>query len=637
MLHMSWSTFRERWPVFVGAIVTVTLGVALVQSSLLILISAATARIPVDLAEAEQRALREAYEAAISLLGIVLGLASFVAMFIVSSTFAFTVAQRRRDLALLRLTGASRRQVRSLVLGEALLLGTVGSALGVLVGLPVMRLQIWMLTEFGFLPAGFTAGWRSWILAVSMGTGVTIAVCGVLAASGRATRVRPLEALREISTAARVMTVSRWIVGAIFLAGGTAMAILVPALGGEAALALSALVSMVLVIAFAALAPLIVPLVSWPLRLVTAGQISQLAYANLRTGVRRSASTAAPIMVLVAFVAGLAGSLDTVGEASRQELVRTLRGDLVVTSNRSVTADLAAVDGVATVSEEVPVSLEVPIDDGDGDVSYDSVDALAVDPAAYLRTHEVALGSGDLAELRGDSVAVSSGSLPGLDYQVGDTLLVRFGDQARELRVVALLPATIVGPYALLPLDFTAEYSSPRTHTVELAPDADPSAVLGQLAPYGEALTVPEWIRRHADEQERQSLNVGVALLGLAMLYTVLAMINAVVISTSARRVEFATARVTGLTRGQVVRMALGESMAVVVIGLLLGGLAAATTVLGIASAIDDLTGIRVVAIRWPLLGALAMGATVVVGVTSLITTLAATRTPAIRLAGARE
>ena len=123
----------------------------------------------------------------------------------------------------------------------------------------------------------------------------------------------------------------------------------------------------------------------------------------------------------------------------------------------------------------------------------------------------------------------------------------------------------------------------------------------------------------------------------LPMLYTVIAMVNAVVISASDRREEFATARVAGLTRAQVVRVALWEALAVVAIGLLLGGLAAAGTVAGMAVAIGHMIGLRVVSVQWPLLGALALGAAVIVGISSVLTTLAATRTPAIRLVAARE
>ncbi|MEV4758439.1 FtsX-like permease family protein [Micromonospora sp. NPDC049559] len=633
MLGMSWSTFRDRWPTFVGAIVTVCLGVALVQSSLLTLVSAATATVPPGLSPAEERALRDGYAGALSLLGMTLGLSVFVAVFIVSSTFAFTVAQRRRDLALLRLTGAGRGQVRTLLVGEALLLGTVGSALGALVGLPVMRLQAAMLCGFGFVPAGFAGQWRSWVLAVSAGTGVGIAVLGVLAASRRASRVRPLEALRDVGGAARVMTAARWVVGTIFLAGSVALLVLVPALGGEAALPLSIFVSFTLVTAFAVLAPLVVPLVSWPFGLVFRGRLGTLAHANLRADVRRSASTAAPIMVLVAFVVGMAGTMGTLTEASRQEVARDLRADLVLDADRPVGARLAGVPGIGAVSEEAPVVFDLALDDGDGGLSYEATDGLAVDPAAYARTHRTAVTAGDLADLRGASIAVSPGYAPELRWRVGDTLPVRLDGGPDRLRVVALLPDTLAGPYFLLPPEFMPD-AGPRRYAVQAA---DPPAVAGRLAALGQVTGAEQWIDAYADDQQRQSLDVMVALLGMAMLYTVLAMVNAVVISASDRRGEFATARVTGLTRGQVVRAALGESLAVVVIGVLLGALAAAGTVAGIAFAVEDMIGISAASPPWGLLGAVALGAALVVGAASVLTTLAATRTPAIRLVAARE
>jgi putative ABC transport system permease protein len=637
MLRMSWSTFRDRWQVFAGAILTVCLGVALVQSSLLNLVSAATAPVPSGLPAAEAAALREGYDGAVSLLGITLGLSTFVAVFIVSSTFAFAVAQRRRDLALLRLTGASRGQVRRLLLGEALLLGTTGTVLGVLFGLPVMRLQARLLEGFGFVPPGFAGHWRSWAVAVSLGTGLGIAVLGVLAASRRAARVRPLEALRETDRAARVMTASRWVVGGLFLAGGIAMLVLIPAVGGEGALALSILVSMILVIAFAAFAPLAVPLVSWPLGLLARGQLGQLAYANLRAGVRRSAATAAPVMVLVAFVAGIAGTLGTIGEASRQEITRTLRGDLVVTSDRPVGSELAGVAGVGTVSEEIPMVFDFEVDEGEGEVTFESAAGLAVEPGAYAETHRLDVSEGSLADLRGDAIAVSPSAAPELNWQVGDTMPVRLDGQPAQLRVAALLPSTVAGPFFLLPADLAPESASERQYVVALAAGADPATVAGRLAGLGEVVTTEEWIRRFADEEQRTSIDIMVVLLGMAMLYTVIAIINAVVISASDRRNEFAAARVTGLTRGQVVRMALWESLAVVAIGLLLGGLAATATVLGVAAAVKDMIGITVMSVQAPLLAGLVLGAIAVVGVTTVLTTGSATRTPPIRLVAARE
>jgi putative ABC transport system permease protein len=633
MLRMSWSTFRDRWQVFVGAIITVCLGVALVQSSLLTLVSAAGAKIPPGLSAAEESALRDGYDGAVALLGMTMGLAAFVAIFIVSSTFAFTVAQRRRDLALLRLTGAGRRQVRTLLVGEALLLGTLGSGLGAVVGVPVMRLHAAMLDNFGFVPSGFAGQWRSWILYVSAGTGIGIAVLGVLAASRRAAKVRPLEALRDVGGAARVMTASRWVFGTFFLAGSLALLVLVPALGGEAALPLSIFVSFTLVIAFTAFAPLVVPLVSWPFGLLFRGRLGVLAHANLRAGVRRSASTAAPIMVLVAFVVGMAGTMATLTEGSRQEVARDLRADLVLDAERPVRDQVAAVPGVGAVSEEAPVTVDMGFDYGDGEVDYEGVDALAVDPAAYARTHRQVPTAGDLADLRGATVALSPSYAPELNLRVGDTVPVRMDGGPDKLRVVALLPDTLAGPFFLIPPDLMPA-DGPHRYVVQAA---DPQAVASRLAGLGEVRTAPQWIEEYADEQQRQSIDVMVALLGMAMLYTVIAMVNAVVISASDRRGEFAAARVTGLTRAQVVRAALGEALGVVAIGLLLGTLAAAGTVVGIAFAIKDMIGISAASPPWMLLGAVALGATVIVAAASVLTTLSATRTPAIRLVAARE
>ncbi|GIF76173.1 FtsX-like permease family protein [Asanoa siamensis] len=630
MLLLALRTFRDRWPVFVGAIVTVCLGVALVQSSLLTLVSAATAKVPPGLSAAEARATGDGYAAAITLLGMTLGLAFFVAIFVVSSTFAFTVAQRRRDLALLRMTGAGRGQVRTLLVGEALLLGIIGSALGIALGLPVMRLQGTMLTTFELAPPGFTGEWRSWIVYVSAGTGIGVAVLGVLTASRRASRVRPLEALRDLGGAARVMTASRWVIGLIFLAGSIALLILVPAVGGEAALPLSINATFTLVTAFALFAPLVVPVVAAPFGALFRGRLGVLAHANLRNGVRRSASTAAPIMVLVAFVVGMAGMTGTMSEAGRLETVRDLRADLVLDTPGSALDRVVGAPGVTAVSEEAPVSFDIA-ETGDPDgLEWESTSGIAVDPAAYAVTHRVAPTAGDVADLRGATIALTPSAASG--FRVGDLVPVRLAGGPASLRVVALLPDTLVGPAALLPADLMPD--GPRRYVVRTS---DPAAAGAALAGVGQVSTTAQFIAEANSEQQKISTNIMVALLGMAMVYTVIAMINAVVIAASDRRAEFAAARVTGLTRGQVVAAALAESLAVVAIGVLLGAVSAIGTIFGMASAVRDMVGVGVVTVPWSMIGAVVVLATVVVGLTSVLTSLSATRTPAIRLVAARD
>ncbi|MEU0514065.1 FtsX-like permease family protein [Amycolatopsis sp. NPDC006125] len=614
MLRLSWNTFTDRWTLFLGAILTVCLGVALVQSSLLILVSAATAG-------------GEVVEA-VTLLGLTLGISAFLAVFIVSSTFAFTVAQRRRDLALLRLVGGGRGQVRRLLLSEAVLLGVLGTAFGVPLGLLVMRIQTWLLRELGFVPSAFTPRWQDWILGVSAGIGLGVAVAGVLAASRRAAKVRPLEALRETGAAARVMTGARWFFGVLFLAGAVAMAIVSAFAPPEGAIALSINTALAAAVALTALSPLVVPAAGRIAGLVRRGPLGRLAEANLRDGVRRSASTAAPLIVLVALLVAQAGTLATIGKGAEIEERADIRGDLAVTTTGPSDLD---VPGVAAVSPQtrVPVSVVTYSDD---DTDTEQGYAAAIDPAAYAATHVRGPEQGSLADLTGPTIAVASGFQP-----VGSTVTARIGDSELDLRVVAVLPATLGGgadfllPREIVPAAVLA--AAPTESIVRLAPGADASALAGR----GEVTTVDDWIAANSAEQQDTSTGIMTVIMGLSGLYALIAVVNAVVIAAADRRREFAVARVTGLTRAQVVRSAVLESGAVTGIGLVLGGLAATTTLIGISAAAGRIAGQSVLVVPWALIAVVVLGAFAVVGATSAWTALSATRPNPVSLTGAAE
>ncbi|MDZ5446952.1 FtsX-like permease family protein [Micromonospora sp. 4G57] len=256
---MSWASFRERWTLFIGATLTVCLGVALVQSSLLLLISAATQHTPAGLSPVGEMRFAQSRETLVALLGVTLGFAALLAVFIISSTFAFTVEQRRRDLALLRLIGGGRGHVRRLLLGEAVLLGALGTVTGVPMGVALMAVQTWLLRTLGFVPDGFVGQWRGWILLVSFGAGIALAVAGVLVAARRAGRVRPLEVLRDTGEAARIMTMGRWGTGLLFMAGAAALIVLSPVGGAVGGQAMAMNVSICAAIAFTLLGPRLVP------------------------------------------------------------------------------------------------------------------------------------------------------------------------------------------------------------------------------------------------------------------------------------------------------------------------------------------------------------------------------------------
>ena len=648
MLRMSWSTFRDRWPVFIGAVLTVSVGVALVQASLLTLIAAASPSIPLGLSATEETAMRDGLTNATGLLGMMVGISVLVAFFIVGSTFSFTVAQRSRDFALLRLVGASPRQVGRLLLGEALLLGSLGTILGVLLGIPVIRFEAWMLTRMEFVPAGFSSDWHPWILAVSAGTGTVVAVIASLGASHRASRVRPLEALRNAGGADKVMSLSRWVIGLIALAGAGALLVIGPTrVGDPLEVSLPGLI--VLIIALSALTPLVVPLIGGLIGLVSGpllrqSPIYELAHANLRDGVRRSASTAAPIVILVGLVVGFSGVVNVVNAGIQAETIRILDGDLIVTATEPVGEQLAALDGVRTVSEEVPLKVWVESADTEGD----KVNGIAIDPIAYLQTHRLSGIIGDLSGLQGETVALDQFYASGLKVQVGDMVEARIDGVARDMQVIATFPRTL-GPKVLLPIALAPAGDHQRRYIIQTDETETAASVAEQIAnpiPGRSAGSDPsnvsvsaldDWVLREIDTQGEVNLKITIAVLGLVTVYIVIAIINAVVISAAPRRADFAIARLTGLSRGQVVWTALWESLTVVTIGVIVGALAAAGAIAGVTIAVSEIVGTRVMATPWTLFGAVIVVVGVVVGLTSVLTTLAATRQPAVEVSGARE
>jgi putative ABC transport system permease protein len=635
VLRLSWSTFTERWPLFIGAALTICLGVALVQSSLLVLISAATLDVPAGLSASDTIRFTEGASVAVTVSALTLGFSAFLAVFIVGSTFAFTVAQRRRELALLRLAGGGRGQLHRLLLGEAVLLGLAGTAAGVPTGLATMSFQAWLLSALGFVPAGFTAEWRTWILGVSVGVGLGVALAGVLVAARRAAQVRPLEALRDTGEAARVMTAGRWVIGILFTAGAIALIVLAPIGGAAGGMAMAVNVALCGSVALSALSPLLVPVVARLLPAGRAGVLGELARANMRDGVRRSAATAAPLIVLVALVLGQSGALTSFAAAGEAQQRRSTVADLVVEATGPVGAQVAAVPGVAAASTEIEVPVAVTHGSGE-DADTETGLALVVDPAAYAIAHPSARA---LEGLVGRRVAGGPGGDGGA---VGDTVGVRAGEtDLGLLPVVAAVPAGIGGGATLLlPLGLAAVVdvaAGPSRTFVALETGADPGAVRAALASIGTVHGVEEWIARDAAARDATSTGVFLVVMGLGGMYALIGVVNSVVIGAAARRPEFAAARATGLTRGQVVRMALVESWGVTAIGLVLGAVAAAGTLGAVLGATAAVTGHATLALAWPLVLSVVAGAFVVTGVTGVLTSWSATRGNPVTLLVARE
>ncbi|NEA46230.1 ABC transporter permease, partial [Streptomyces sp. SID10815] len=212
----------------------------------------------------------EAVTAMNALFGTAGGVTAFVSVFVVASTFAFAVAQRRREFGLLRTAGATPGQVRRMVVAEAFGLGVLASGAGCLLGsygAPALAARV---VEAGLAPRWFTVGHHVWPYHAAFWTGLLVALGGVAAASLRAGRTAPAEALREASVDKGAMTRGRLLSGTALLL--TAAVTLGLALAGDPGdlLHRKTYVSrpMLLITAVALLAPLVVRpvtrLLAWP-------------------------------------------------------------------------------------------------------------------------------------------------------------------------------------------------------------------------------------------------------------------------------------------------------------------------------------------------------------------------------------
>jgi putative ABC transport system permease protein len=650
MWALSWTTLRDRWQLFVGAIITVALAVALTQASLLGLVSAATADPPVGLPEIEALAASEGYEAAAALLGLVVGIAFFVSIFIVSSTFAFAVVQRRRDMALLRLVGAARAQVRRLLIGESIMVGALGTLVGIPAGVAVANYQDRLLVGLDLVPTGFQTEWRLWIVAVSCGVGILVAALAAWAAAFRAGRVRPLEALHGGLRADRVMTVWRWVAGFVAFSGAIAMLIAASVVGPDGGLALSINVAFVLVIGLAAWSPVVVPPIAGLLSmlahvLMPRSALRVLVRGNVRTGVRRTASTATPIVVLIGLVVGLGGGLAFMQAGMRVEARARHNSDVIAVSDDGIDGLLETLPAVVTYSTSMNVVVHVMATDESGteDLRDTSIMARAVEPATYLTVHHLAAERGDLASLAEGAVALTADLAGHMGVELGDTTSISVGGKMHRAPVGAILPLQL-NPVAeiLVPIDVIDEASAGAFGSRETAIITDgpvgTRTVLTSLRSAGiDARTTPDAVAALLDDADRQNRSIQIALLGMSALFAMVAIVNAVVIAGADRREEFAALRLTGLTRGQVIRTALAESGAVLVTGVVLGSAAAAGAAVSMSAVVSALVDERVVVVPWALWGLVVASVTVAVVVTTLLTVTAMTRSDPIAVAGARE
>ncbi|MFI6084660.1 FtsX-like permease family protein [Streptomyces sp. NPDC051217] len=589
---------------------------------------------------------REALVAVNALLGTAAGITCFVSVFVVASTFAFAVAQRRREFGLLRTAGATPRQIRRTVFAEAVIVAVPAAAAGCLLGdVGAPPLAAW-LVDNGIAPAWFAIGDQTWPLHAAFWTGLCVAMAGVLTSSWRAGRIKPTEALREAAVDSGAMPPSRRLLGALVLLAGLGLLVWSLATDPGEALKRKTYITrpMLLIVGFALYAPVLVPplvrLVTWlPARLP--GATGLLARENAASGVRRTAAVAAPVLITVALAASLLGTTATISEAKSSEAAAQTSADYVaappgeegalpdafVTRARSIpgTAVSASRSTAVTVLEE--------------DVALVTSEARAVDRAGLAAVSRLPVASGRVADLDDGGIVVNE---EWRERTVGQRVKVWLGD-GREvtLRVVAVL-RTGTGDNGVYVTPRNAPGATVDRVDIKLRDGADAAAVDAALREAGRAtgtavLTKDAWLER-SHPRSSESTRLGMLLiLGIALLYTGIALVNTLVMAASDRVGDLAVLRLTGATKPQVLRLVAAEALVVVAVGSLLGAAVAGLNLLGLRGALALLSVRSPLVVPWGNLGAMVAASAVLAVVAAVLPALAALRTRPVEVAGTRE
>ena len=575
LLDLSRHTVRSSWASYAGSVVALFFGVGLIGLTVEMMNAVSEYRATLGPGDSETRAQLDDLT---SMLGVMSGFSGFIAIFVVASTFSFVVSSRRRELGLLRLIGATPRQVRRMILGESIIVATVASLAGSVFAHLIAPVALWLAHAQGITPMRLD-GPTFWpTLAIAFPIGVVVALLGARAASRRASRIAPIDAMLESSVDRRRLGLGRIVIGVLFLAGSIAMLISMGAVTGEFVLVLGIFAPEMMVIAIVCLGPVLFPalarLIAWPL--VRTGDVSiRTARDNVAAAGKRTASLAAPTLAISA----IAGSLIlTLGLAADYDVAvnrQLLAAPVVVQGGGADAADiLENSEAVRIADASAPTELTLIDKEGERNpATAEAIDTSDAATARGLRAH-----TGSLDDLHGRTIAMSRTYTFDSGYRLGDKVRVAFkGHEPVVLRVVAVVDDA-PSLYGELLVPQTLSQTEPDRWFVIPQPGlSDPvatvNAELRGTSAHAEAAS--SWIAA-TDAETRKNNNLSLwVVLGPAGFYAALAIANTLLMGSLQRKREFVAIRLIGATRNQVRRIVLWESALVTVASLVLGAVTA--------------------------------------------------------------
>ena len=513
-----------------------------------------------------------------------------VGAFIIFNTFSILVAQRTRELGLLRAMGATGGQVVRSVVLEALVVGAVASAIGLGIGVMLGVGLLDLLREIGLdLPATSTVLLGRTVF-VSLFVGIVVTVVAAAIPAVRAARVPPVAAIADVPERAVGAFGRRIAIGVVVLLAGAALL----AYGLARARDVSGVLDKVQVVAFGAFGVLVgvvlllpavvrpaVRALGAPLRRL--GPPGTLARANAMRNPRRTAITASALVIGLALV-GLTATFGASARASVGESTAAgLRADYIVKSDGFAGFSTQVVDRL----REVPgVTTAASMRVADGAVDGDVKTVGSIDPRLLTKVVDLGVVRGNPASLDAHGVLVSDELARHAGVDVGDQLLVQFARGRVPLTVRAIYSQqNFIGlfgqsiPLLVAPATINLGSGGTPQDTLVLVQTAGGETKANQRAmqralsddfPNIDVLTRAQF-RDDQQAQVDQFLTVLIAILALSEIIAILGIINTLALSVYERTRELGLLRVVGMSRRQMRRMVRWESVVIAVLGGIIG------------------------------------------------------------------
>ncbi|MFI6861209.1 ABC transporter permease [Streptomyces sp. NPDC050421] len=508
------------------------------------------------------------------------GIALFVGIFLIANTFTMLVAQRTKELALLRAVGASRRQVKRSVLLEAAVVGVIASVVGFALGLGLaVGLRSAMSLIGGKIPAGPLVVAPSTV-AAAFGVGVLITVLAAWLPARRAAKIPPVAAMNSQYAVATVksLVLRNSIGGVIALLGGAAVVAGAAQAGsnGQMLLAGGAFLALIGVIILIPLLSRPVIALVRPLLLRLFGVSGKLAAQNAVRNPRRTGATASALAIGLTLVTGISVLGVTLGQAVDKATTDNIKADYMVSMasgdplDKSALTALEKAAGVTAVSPQQATWLDI------GDTS---LSASGVTPGDVQKVLTVDTVAGSLDALGKGEIAVSDKTAKSHGWKPGDNVQVTYEDDKKgTLKVGALykdnefLSPVLISRDVVAPHQGRADIREIWVKTDGGASAANEQALVDALGDNpGMSIMDRKDIRDMFGGSINLAMNIMYGLLAMALIIAVLGVVNTLAMSVFERQQEIGMLRAIGLDRRKVKRMIRLEAVVISLFGAVVG------------------------------------------------------------------